>query len=64
MLDKTWTPGIPRWPGSSHWCASQWAWAKWRENVGEEGRREGGRRIRKEGERDSRGEEQRDREGD
>lgn len=38
-------------------------WAKWRENVGEEGRREGGRRIRKERERDSRGEEQRGREG-
>lgn len=40
------------------------AWAKWRENVGEEGRREGGRRIRKEGERDSSREEQRGREGD
>lgn len=32
--------------------------------MGEEGRREEGRRIRKEGERDSRGEEQRDRDGD
>ena len=46
------------------WVCRPVAWAKWKENAGGEGRREGGKRIRKERERDSRGEEQRGREGD
>ena len=40
MLDKTWTPGIPRWPGSSHGCAGQWRGPSGRKMREE---REGGR---------------------